>query len=112
MNLFHWLAVRLFGHIDEGHTDEADWAKTVDDRIENAFVLAEQKHGTKLDRKSFVDLLKALGFPDNETTLASRKELAAKWGYTGNTGAVKNSADMNEWLFNEAMVRLHEFGEL
>lgn len=62
-------------------------------------------HGEKLDWKhSIVDLMKLVGM---DSSLSSRKELAADLHYTGDTG---DSAKMNVWLHKEVMKKLAENG--
>ncbi len=62
-------------------------------------------HHEKLDwRKSIVDLLKLLGL---DSSLESRKELAAELHYTGSTD---DSAAMNIWLHKQVMTKLAENG--
>jgi hypothetical protein len=57
--------------------------------------------GQHLDwRVSIVDLMKALGL---DSSLDHRKQLAAEFGYTGNTG---DSASMNIWLHREVLKAL------
>jgi hypothetical protein len=51
-------------------------------------------------RSSIVDLLKLL---DLDSSLQSRKELAAELGYTGDTN---DSASMNIWLHRQVMNKL------
>lgn len=51
-------------------------------------------------RTSIVDLLKLLGL---DSSLASRKELAAELNYTGDTN---DSAKMNIWLHRQVMNKL------
>jgi 3-oxoacyl-ACP reductase-like protein len=63
------------------------------------------KSGQKLDwKKSIVDLMKLL---DLDSSLASRKELAAELHYTGDTA---DSATMNIWLHKAVMQKLAENG--
>lgn len=55
----------------------------------------------KLDwKKSIVDLLKLVGM---DSSLASRKELAAELEYSGDTS---DSAKMNIWLHKEVIKRI------
>jgi hypothetical protein len=62
-------------------------------------------NGQKLDwKRSIVDLLKALNI---DSSLASRKELAAELGYTGDTN---DSATMNVWLHKAVIKKLSENG--
>jgi hypothetical protein len=59
----------------------------------------------KLDWKhSIVDLMKLVGM---DSSLSSRKELAAELKYTGDTS---DSAKMNVWLHKEVMRKLAENG--
>ena len=51
-------------------------------------------------RSSIVDLLKLLGL---DSSLQSRKELAAELNYTGDTN---DSAKMNIWLHRQVMNKL------
>ena len=51
-------------------------------------------------RSSIVDLLKLLGL---DSSLQSRKELAAELNYTGDTN---DSASMNIWLHRQVMNKL------
>jgi 3-oxoacyl-ACP reductase-like protein len=51
---------------------------------------------------SIVDLMKLVGM---DSSLASRKELAADLGYTGDTN---DSASMNIWLHKQVMAKLAE----
>lgn len=51
-------------------------------------------------RKSIVDLMKALGI---DSSLASRKALAAELNYTGDTS---DSATMNIWLHKQVLQKL------
>jgi hypothetical protein len=62
-------------------------------------------HGEALDWKhSIVDLMKLVGM---DSSLASRKELAADLHYAGDTN---DSAAMNIWLHKEVMKKLAENG--
>jgi hypothetical protein len=65
----------------------------------NAILEAKaREHGGKLDWKhSVVDLMKLLGM---DSSMDTRKKLAAKLGYTGDTG---DSAKMNIWLHDQLM---------
>lgn len=66
---------------------------------------AASENGQELNwRKSIVDLMKALGI---DSSLASRKELAAELGYTGDTS---DSASMNIWLHKQVLQKLAENG--
>ncbi len=59
------------------------------------------EHNEKLDWKhSIVDLMKLVGM---DSSLSSRKELAADLHYTGDTN---DSATMNIWLHREVMKQL------
>jgi hypothetical protein len=61
---------------------------------------AVKKSGQKLDwRRSIVDLMKAVGM---DASLAERKELAAEFGYTGDT---HDTATMNIFLHKALMKR-------
>src|SRR5690606_34092355 len=61
----------------------------------------QKSSGQQLNwRTSIVDLLKLLGL---DSSLASRKELAAELNYTGDTG---DSARMNIWLHRQVMNKL------
>ncbi|MEH6437562.1 DUF3597 domain-containing protein [Massilia sp. DD77] len=61
----------------------------------------QKSSGQQLNwRTSIVDLLKLLGL---DSSLASRKELAAELNYTGDTG---DSASMNIWLHRQVMNKL------
>ena len=61
----------------------------------------QQSSGQQLNwRTSIVDLLKLLGL---DSSLASRKELAAELHYTGDTN---DSASMNIWLHRQVMNKL------
>ena len=53
-------------------------------------------------QSSIVDLMKLVGM---DSSLASRKELAADLGYTGDTD---DSATMNIWLHKQVMAKLAE----
>jgi hypothetical protein len=65
----------------------------------------EQQSGQQLNwRTSIVDLLKLLGL---DSSLQSRKELAAELHYTGDTN---DSASMNIWLHRQVMNKLAENG--
>ena len=60
-----------------------------------------QASGQQLNwRSSIVDLLKLL---DLDSSLASRKELAAELNYSGDTS---DSASMNIWLHRQVMNKL------
>ena len=73
--------------------------------IEPILDAAVKKNGQKLEwRNSIVDLMKAL---DLDSSLASRKELAAELHYTGDTD---DSAAMNIWLHKALMKKLAENG--
>lgn len=64
-----------------------------------------QASGQQLNwRSSIVDLLKLL---DLDSSLQSRKELAAELHYTGDTG---DSASMNIWLHRQVMNKLAQNG--
>jgi hypothetical protein len=66
---------------------------------------AVKANGQNLDwKRSIVDLLKALNI---DSSLASRKELAAELGYTGDTN---DSATMNIWLHKAVIKKLSENG--
>ena len=61
----------------------------------------QKSSGQQLNwRTSIVDLLKLLGL---DSSLASRKELAAELNYTGDTS---DSAKMNIWLHRQVMNKL------
>ncbi|MDY0974921.1 DUF3597 domain-containing protein [Massilia sp. CFBP9012] len=61
----------------------------------------QKSSGQQLNwRTSIVDLLKLLGL---DSSLASRKELAAELNYTGDTN---DSAKMNIWLHRQVMNKL------
>ncbi|WP_429205298.1 DUF3597 domain-containing protein [Massilia sp. UYP11] len=61
----------------------------------------QKSSGQQLNwRTSIVDLLKLLGL---DSSLQSRKELAAELNYTGDTG---DSAKMNVWLHRQVMNKL------
>jgi hypothetical protein len=61
----------------------------------------QQQSGQQLNwRTSIVDLLKLLGL---DSSLQSRKELAAELNYTGDTN---DSASMNIWLHRQVMNKL------
>jgi hypothetical protein len=61
----------------------------------------QKSSGQQLNwRTSIVDLLKLLGL---DSSLQSRKELAAELNYTGDTG---DSAKMNIWLHRQVMNKL------
>jgi len=61
----------------------------------------QQQSGQQLNwRTSIVDLLKLLGL---DSSLQSRKELAAELNYTGDTN---DSATMNIWLHRQVMNKL------
>jgi hypothetical protein len=61
--------------------------------------------GQKLNwRTSIVDLMKLL---DLDSSLATRKQLAAELGYTGDMG---DSATMNVWLHKQVMRKVAENG--
>jgi hypothetical protein len=61
----------------------------------------QQQSGQQLNwRTSIVDLLKLLGL---DSSLQSRKELAAELQYTGDTN---DSASMNVWLHRQVMNKL------
>ncbi|MBO1325167.1 DUF3597 domain-containing protein [Acetobacter sp. TBRC 12305] len=63
------------------------------------------KNGQNLNwKESIVDLLKLLGL---DSSLDSRKKLAAELGYTGDTN---DSASMNIWLIKEVRQKLSENG--
>ena len=63
------------------------------------------KNSEKLDWKhSIVDLMKLVGM---DSSLSSRKELAADLHYTGDT---QDSATMNMWLHKEVLKKLSENG--
>ena len=65
----------------------------------------EQQSSQQLNwRTSIVDLLKLLGL---DSSLQSRKELAAELHYTGDTN---DSASMNIWLHRQVMNKLAENG--
>jgi len=65
----------------------------------------QQQSGQQLNwRTSIVDLLKLLGL---DSSLQSRKELAAELHYTGDTN---DSAGMNIWLHKQVMNKLAENG--
>ena len=53
-------------------------------------------------KSSIVDLMKLVGM---DSSLASRKEMAADLGYTGDTD---DSATMNIWLHKQVMAKLAE----
>lgn len=62
---------------------------------------AAAESGQELNwRKSIVDLMKALGI---DSSLTSRKALAAELGYTGDT---EDSASMNIWLHKQVLQKL------
>ncbi len=62
-------------------------------------------HPEKLDwKRSIVDLMKLL---DMDSSLASRKELAAELHYPGDTS---DSAKMNLWLHQQVLKKLTENG--
>ena len=66
--------------------------------VMDRFVVESGQH---LDwRVSIVDLMKALGL---DSSLDHRKQLAAEFGYTGNSG---DSASMNIWLHKEVLKAL------
>lgn len=72
----------------------------------NAILEAKARaQGEKLDWKnSVVDLMKLLGM---DSSMESRKKLAGKLGYKGDTG---DSAKMNTWLHGELMRKVSAGG--
>jgi hypothetical protein len=72
----------------------------------NAILEAKaREHKGKLDWKhSVVDLMKLLGM---DSSMDSRRKLAAKLGYKGDTG---DSAKMNMWLHSELMKKVGSGG--
>ncbi|MFT8675683.1 MAG: DUF3597 domain-containing protein [Acetobacter sp.] len=66
--------------------------------------LAAKNSQTLNWKESIVDLLKLLGL---DSSLDSRKKLAAELGYTGDTN---DSATMNVWLIKEVRQKLAENG--
>ncbi|ANN79084.1 DUF3597 domain-containing protein [Bordetella flabilis] len=73
--------------------------------VEAVLSAMQAQHPEKLNWKtSIVDLLKLLGL---DSSLASRKELAAELGYSGSTD---DSAAMNIWLHKQVMRKLAENG--
>ena len=66
--------------------------------------LAARSSQTLNWKDSIVDLLKLLGL---DSSLDSRKKLAAELGYTGDTN---DSASMNIWLIKEVRLKLAENG--
>lgn len=73
--------------------EEVDVEKILNDKAKNA--------GQPLNwRTSIVDLLKLL---DLDSSLQSRKDLAAELGYIGDTN---DSATMNVWLHRQVMNKL------
>lgn len=72
----------------------------------NAILEAKaREHGEKLDWKhSVVDLMKLLGM---DSSMDSRKTLAGKLGYKGDTG---DSAAMNQWLHGELVKKVGSTG--
>jgi hypothetical protein len=73
--------------------------------VEEILTNKQKASGQQLNwRTSIVDLLKLL---DLDSSLQSRKELAAELHYTGDTG---DSATMNIWLHKQVMKKLAENG--
>jgi hypothetical protein len=69
--------------------------------VEQVLSTMQQQSGQQLNwRSSIVDLLKLLGL---DSSLQSRKELAAELHYTGDTN---DSATMNIWLHRQVMNKL------
>ena len=69
--------------------------------VEQILVTMQKSSGQELNwRSSIVDLLKLLNL---DSSLQSRKELAAELHYTGDTG---DSAAMNIWLHRQVMNKL------
>jgi 3-oxoacyl-ACP reductase-like protein len=69
--------------------------------VEAILTQKQQASGQQLNwRTSIVDLLKLL---DLDSSLQSRKELAAELHYTGDTS---DSASMNIWLHKQVMIKL------
>ncbi|MFL6672643.1 MAG: DUF3597 domain-containing protein [Massilia sp.] len=69
--------------------------------VEEILVNMQKQSGQQLNwRTSIVDLLKLLGL---DSSLQSRKELAAELHYTGDTN---DSAAMNVWLHRQVMNKL------
>ena len=81
----------------------ATLAQQVD--VEEILTNKQKASGQQLNwRTSIVDLLKLL---DLDSSLQSRKELAAELHYTGDTN---DSASMNIWLHKQVMKKLAENG--
>ncbi|QNA90994.1 DUF3597 domain-containing protein [Massilia sp. Dwa41.01b] len=81
----------------------ATLAQQVD--VEEILTNKQKASGQQLNwRTSIVDLLKLL---DLDSSLQSRKELAAELHYTGDTS---DSATMNIWLHKQVMKKLAENG--
>jgi hypothetical protein len=73
--------------------------------VEQVLTGMQQQAGQQLNwRTSIVDLLKLLNL---DSSLQSRKELAAELHYTGDTN---DSATMNIWLHRQVMNKLAENG--
>jgi len=73
--------------------------------VEEILTAKQKASGQQLNwRSSIVDLLKLL---DLDSSLASRKELAAELHYSGDTN---DSASMNIWLHKQVMKKLAENG--
>jgi hypothetical protein len=73
--------------------------------VEQVLTGMQQQSGQQLNwRTSIVDLLKLLNL---DSSLQSRKELAAELHYTGDTN---DSASMNIWLHRQVMNKLAENG--
>lgn len=73
--------------------------------VEEILTAKQKASGQQLNwRSSIVDLLKLL---DLDSSLQSRKELAAELHYTGDTN---DSASMNIWLHKQVMKKLAENG--
>lgn len=116
MNIFHVIGSRLLSGIEfvadkirsERIAEEDAWRAVVDERIARAFMTAEKNHGLTLDRNSIVDLMKALGFRDDQTDLATRQALAERWRYKGDPN---DTATLNQWLMEQTKKRLYRFGE-
>lgn len=89
---------------------EKEWGEWLDKALDQGYADAEARHGVKLDRNSIVDLLKAVGFDDEDATLEARTALAKRW--KAPKGVMSDTAKMNTWLFEQAMDRLRTVGHL
>ena len=104
MSIFGRIASAIFGGVTQAAQATPAAAKS---NVDVAAVLdkLDKDSDESLDwRVSIVDLMKLLKL---DSSLKSRKELAAELHYTGDMG---DSASMNVWLHKQVMIKLAENG--